>query len=80
MYWVYLISSIAFPEQKYVGFTEDVKKRLSTHNAKGSTHTAQHAPWELQACFAFQDKQRALDFEKYLKSHSGRAFSSKHFW
>jgi hypothetical protein len=27
---------------------------------------------------AFADRQRALDFERYLKSHSGRAFAAKH--
>ena len=26
---------------------------------------------------AFPDKHRALAFEKYLKSHSGRAFAKK---
>ena len=27
----------------------------------------------------FSDKEKAYSFEKYLKSHSGRAFTSKHF-
>jgi hypothetical protein len=29
--------------------------------------------------FAFTEKEKALAFEKYLKSHSGRAFAKKHF-
>jgi predicted GIY-YIG superfamily endonuclease len=34
-------------------------------------------PWILVWYCAFPDKQRALAFEAYLKSHSGRAFSKK---
>jgi hypothetical protein len=28
----------------------------------------------------FLDKLKALEFEKYLKSGSGRAFAQKRFW
>ncbi|MDX2095626.1 MAG: GIY-YIG nuclease family protein, partial [Alphaproteobacteria bacterium] len=35
------------------------------------------APWELVWYCAFPDKYKALEFEKYLKSHSGRAFANK---
>jgi hypothetical protein len=28
----------------------------------------------------FEDDQKALAFEKYLKSGSGRAFANRHFW
>lgn len=31
MYYVYLLRSIPFPEQTYIGQTEDLKTRLSTH-------------------------------------------------
>jgi len=29
---------------------------------------------------AFQDKYKAYDFERYLKTGSGKAFASKRFW
>jgi len=38
---------------------------------------AEFKPWELVWYCAFPDKYRALEFEKYLKSHSGRAFAKK---
>jgi hypothetical protein len=38
---------------------------------------AQYAPWRLKTYIAFSDAQRALVFEKYLKSASGRAFAKK---
>jgi predicted GIY-YIG superfamily endonuclease len=34
-------------------------------------------PWELTWYCAIPDKYRALEFEKYLKSHFGRAFAKK---
>ena len=80
MYYVYLLKSINHSDQIYIGFTLDLKERLKVHNAGGSTHTAKYKPWLLHAYFAFSTKKQALDFEKYLKSHSGRAFASKHFW
>lgn len=75
MWYVYIIRSIEFPDQEYVGATEDLKRRLPEHNAGKSTHTAKFKPWKLIWYCAFPDKLRALAFEKYLKSHSGRAFS-----
>nr|WP_237357919.1 GIY-YIG nuclease family protein [Rhizobium phaseoli] len=54
-----------------------MKQRLSAHNAGKSTHTAKFAPWDLLWYCAFPDKHKALEFERYLKSHSGRAFAGK---
>jgi len=79
MWYVYILRSINFPKQEYVGATADLKRRLPEHNAGKSTHTAKFRPWELVWYCAFPDKYRALEFEKYLKSHSGRAFAKKHF-
>ena len=77
MWYVYIIRSINHPEQEYVGATADLKQRLSDHNAGKSTHTAKFKPWQLVWYCAFPDKFKALEFEKYLKSHSGRAFAKK---
>jgi hypothetical protein len=35
---------------------------------------------EIVSYHTFADKQRAVDFEQYLKSGSGQAFSKKRFW
>jgi len=80
MYYVYLIQSIQFPEIVYVGFTKDLKKRFLCHNSGGSIHTAKYKPWKLISYFAFADEKKAIAFEKYLKSQSGRAFAKKRFW
>lgn len=79
MYYVYLIKSIPFPKQHYVGFSEDHEGRLEDHNEGKSVHTNKFKPWELICYFAFKDINQAKQFEKYLKSGSGRAFMKKHF-
>jgi predicted GIY-YIG superfamily endonuclease len=80
MLYVYLIRSIKFTDQVYVGITEDLKKRIETHNTGGSLHTARYKPWDLVVYMGFKNKAKARDFEKYLKSGSGRAFAKKRLW
>lgn len=77
MYYVYIIQSINFPDQIYVGCTEDFKKRLSNHNAGTTPHTAKYKPWKFVTYIAFKDKFKAYEFEEFLKSGSGRAFRDK---
>ncbi|HEY1638293.1 MAG TPA: GIY-YIG nuclease family protein [Rhizomicrobium sp.] len=77
MKFVYLLESITEPEQTYVGLTDNVEYRLDAHNAGQSPHTAKFKPWRLVTYIAFSDEKKAVAFEKYLKSHSGRAFANK---
>ena len=77
MWYVYVLRSVDFPDQEYTGATEDLKARIPDHNAGKSAHTAKYKPWKLIWYCAFPDKLKALEFEKYLKSHSGRAFAKK---
>jgi len=77
MWYVYIIRSISSPEQQYVGATTDLRRRLLDHDAGKSAHTSKFIPWQLVWYCAFSDKHKALAFEKYLKSHSGRAFANK---
>jgi predicted GIY-YIG superfamily endonuclease len=50
---------------------------LEEHNSGKSQFTKGHVPWNLEYYSAFVDKQRAKDFELYLKSGSGKAFVYK---
>ena len=77
MWYVYIIRSIDAPDREYVGATTDLNKRIADHNSGKSKHTAKFLPWGLVWHCAFPDKYKALEFEKYLKSNSGRAFSKK---
>lgn len=80
MYYVYLIQSLSIPDKKYVGYSTNIEKRLEAHNTGNSLSTSHEGPWEMIACVAFKDIKKAKEFEKYLKSHSGRAFAQKRFW
>ncbi len=78
-YHVYLIRSETDPSKYYKGYTKDVVSRLGKHNRGEVRSTAAGRPWVLQTFISFDLKDKALKFERYLKSHSGRAFSSKRF-
>lgn len=79
MYYSYIIQSIINPKQFYIGYTADLKKRIKSHNQSKCKHTAKYKPWKLKVYIAFEEKEKAIQFEKYLKSGSGHAFSNKHF-
>jgi predicted GIY-YIG superfamily endonuclease len=78
--YVYLLRSRSHPEQRYVGLTSDLKKRIADHNAGRSPHTSKYAPWELVVAVYFSDRRKAEEFELYLKQGSGHAFANRHFW
>lgn len=80
MKYVYLIQSIKYPEQKYIGLSSNLKARIEAHNYGQSPHTSKYRPWELVTYIAFSDESKAAEFEAYLKSGSGRAFANKRFW
>ena len=80
VYYVYILQSKSVPNQRYIGLTRDLKKRLIDHRNGRSPHTAKFAPWLMVAYFAFVAEDTAVAFERYLKSGSGRAFAKRHLW
>jgi len=76
-FYVYILQSTQMPERFYVGLTEELKQRLARHNAGAVPHTSKFRPWRIKTALAFTDRTRAAEFERYLKSPSGRAFSKK---
>ena len=57
---------------------DDLRTRLSKHNEGGNPDTANFRPWSIKTAIAFDDPARAANFERYLKTSSGRAFAKKH--
>ena len=80
MKYVYLIQSIPYPKQRYIGLTSDIKGRIEAHNEGRSPHTSKYKPWTLVVYMAFANESKAVEFERYLKSGSGRAFAEKRLW
>lgn len=79
MHYVYILKSKKYSDKIYVGQTGDVEKRLNVHNSGGSSHTSKYKPWDLLTSISFENEIKAIEFEKYLKSGSGRAFIAKRF-
>ena len=78
MYFVYVLKSL-IDGSRYVGATENVEKRLAEHNSGLAKYSSTKKPFELTWYCAFQNKDKALRFERYLKQGSGFAFTKKHF-
>ena len=63
--------------QYYTGFSGNLSQRLHAHS-KGQVHfTKDKLPIELVHISYFINKQKAYDYERYLKSGSGIAFRNK---
>lgn len=77
MQYVYMLN--CSDNKPYVGCTADLKERLDRHSKGRVPATKGRLPIKLVNYFVFSDKFKAFEFEKYLKSGSGRAFILKHF-
>jgi putative endonuclease len=75
MKYVYILQSLAAEEHFYTGITDDLNARLAKHNAGAVSHISKFRPWRIKSYIAITDEARAIAFEKYLKSGSGRAFA-----
>ena len=77
MKYVYILQSESVRDRYYTGITDNVDARLLKHNAGEVSYTSKYKPWRLKTYIAFTDEKKAFEFEKYLKSGSGRAFVKK---
>ena len=77
MFWyVYVLK--CNDDKLYTGCTDNLKDRLERHSKGQVPATKNRLPVKLVSYFAFSNKYTAFNFEKYLKSGSGRAFLKKH--
>jgi len=76
-YYVYILK--CGNNKPYIGCTDNLKERIERHNKGYVPATKPLLPAKLISYFAFSNKYIAYNFEKYLKSGSGRAFTKKHF-
>ena len=78
MYYVYILKNIKFPDKIYIGYTENLGKRLIEYNeGRGARHTNKFKLWKIETFVSFNNRGLALDLEKYLKVGSGKAFLNK---
>ncbi|MCB1212063.1 MAG: transposase zinc-binding domain-containing protein [Verrucomicrobiales bacterium] len=77
MFYAYILRSEQNPERLYYGFSSDLKKRLNVHNQGGNHSTKTGVPWTLAWYGGFESESVAIDFERYLKTASGKAFARR---
>jgi len=77
MFYAYILRSEQNPERLYYGFSSDLKKRLKVHNQGGNISTRNGVPWTLVWYGGFESESADSDFERYLKTASGKAFARK---
>jgi len=73
MFIVYVLRSEK-DNKRYVGFTENLTRRLFEHNSGLVTSTKNRRPFKLIYTEQFENKQEAMKREKFFKSHQGRNF------
>ena len=73
MFYVYLLHSIA-DDGFYIGFSTDLKRRLSEHKQGASFATKHRGPWKLIYYEVYTERKDAEGRERYLKSGGGRRF------
>ncbi len=61
----------------YVGFTENIERRLKEHNSGRSKFTSGHFPWKIIYIEEVSERVEARNREKYFKSAAGKRFITK---
>src|SRR6266480_7585321 len=73
MFYVYLLHSTK-DNEFYIGYSTDLKRRLSEHTRGASFATKSRGPWKLIYYEAYTERKDAEGREKFLKSGAGRRF------
>ena len=64
MFFVYRIHSLKHPKRNYVGYSTDLKQRMSDHNAGKNRFTGLFRPWKLVVYATFETEESARDFDQ----------------
>ena len=66
-YYVYMLKSNDQKSKTYVGWTNNLKKRLSTHNSGMGAKSTRGKIWHMIYCETFNSKKDAMRREYFLK-------------
>ena len=72
-FYVYILYSSS-SDKYYVGFTQDLEKRLARHNSGLNRSTKSGLPWELKYSEVFETRGEAMVREKQIKAQKSRKY------
>ena len=64
----------------YVGSTNDLRRRIKSHNDGQVVSTKDHLPVSLKSYVAVETEALARSLERYFKAGSGKAIAKKRFF
>ncbi|MEX1138966.1 MAG: GIY-YIG nuclease family protein [Bacteroidota bacterium] len=73
MFLIYILRSL-LNGKFYVGYTDDIQRRLVEHNAGMSKYTRSGRPWELAYTESYATRSEAMRREKEIKSRKSRKY------
>jgi len=76
MYYVYILK--LSDGNFYTGYSDDLVRRIKEHHSGDVNTTKKFLPCKLVTYLAFSSKNKAIKFERYLKTGSGFAFRNRH--
>ena len=68
-YYVYMLKLIGKKLTTYVGYTKDIKKRISLHNSGKGAKFTRGRKWKLIYKEKFSSKNKAISREYYIKKN-----------
>ena len=73
MNYVYILQS-EVDNSFYIGFTENLEKRVEQHNNGESIYTSRKIPWKLVYFEEMSSKTEAIKRERFLKAQKNKIF------
>ena len=77
-YYVYMLKLISKKSITYVGYTKDIKKRISLHNSGKGAKFTRGRKWKLIYKEKFSSKNKAISREYYIKKNRKLRNEIKH--
>ena len=68
-YYVYMLKSKSIKPITYVGYTVDLKKRISQHNSGKGAKFTRGRKWKLIYKETYKSKNKAISREYYIKNN-----------
>ena len=73
MFTAYILYSEKM-DRFYVGFTNNIDRRIAEHNRKKGKYTDRGIPWKIVYTETYPSKIEAQDREKFIKSRKSREY------